>query len=429
MIRNPTVVIGSQWGDEGKGKLVDALAADYDVVGRFNGGNNAGHTVIYRGEQVKLHVLPSGVFQQKKLLIAQGMVFDPEILLTELEICHKFGLKPDLLIDYRVNLVMPYHKLMDGANEVWKGKKATGSVRVGIGYCYEDRNNRTGIRTEDLLYPTILKDKIYDFFPLKRAILEKVYGIKVEMTAGQIYKRLLFFAKLFKPYIGDVSAYVGENIDTQKFLFEGAMATMLDGNFGTYPYTVANNTLASSVFTSLGLPERSLHVIGVVKAYTTRVGGGPFPTEQKNELGATLQKVGQEIAATSGRIRRCGWFDLPIVRYAHRLNNFSELAITKLDVLSGFDKIPVCVNYRLNGKTLREYPSISHEYYHCEAEYIRLPGWKSPLTRIQKISQLPKEARKYLEFIEKQVGVSVSYISVGPERDALLTNKKLLSKL
>lgn len=416
-----TVIIGSQWGDEGKGKIVDALAGKFDVVGRFNGGNNAGHTVIWGGEQIKLHVLPSGMFQRKKLLIAQGAVFDPEVLLTELEFCQKHDLKPDLLIDFRVNLVMPYHKLMDGANEVWKGKKATGSVGVGIGYCYEDRNNRMGIRAEDLLYPTILMEKIYSLFPLKRAILEKVYGSKVIMTAGQIYRRLLFFSKLLKPSIGDVSNFVTQNIDYQKFLFEGAMATMLDGQFGTYPYTVANNTIASSLFTSLGIPERPIQVIGVVKAYTTRVGGGPFPTEQENQAGETLQKVGKEIAATSGRIRRCGWLDLPIVRYAERLNRFSAIAITKLDVLSEFTEIPVCINYRLRGKLTREYPAISHEFYHCQPIYKVLPGWQTPLQGIRKLSQLPNAARNYLQFIERQVGVPIKYISVGPEREALIT--------
>ena len=416
----PKVIIGTQWGDEGKGKIVDAVAGEFDVVGRFNGGNNAGHTVIYQGEQVKLHVLPSGVFQRKKLVIAQGAVFDPEVLITEIDFCKSYQIPLDLLIDYRVNLVMPYHKLLDGANETWKGGRATGSVKVGIGYCYEDRNNRSGIRAEDLLYPKILQQKIATIFPLKKAILEKVYGVKVDLTADQIYHRLFNISKYIKPYIGDVAEFMSVNIGKKRLLFEGAMATMLDGNFGTYPYTVANNTLAASLFTSLGIPETSLNVIGVVKSYTTRVGGGPFPTEQKNKSGETLQNIGKEIAATSGRIRRCGWLDLPVVRYAHRLNRFSQLAVTKLDVLSGFTQIPVCTGYNLNGKVIREYPAISHEFYKCKPIYQKLTGWKQPLIGITAYAHLPPEAKKYIAYIESEIGVPVKYISIGPEREALL---------
>ena len=419
-IVKPTVIIGAQWGDEGKGKLVDALAVNYDIIGRFNGGNNAGHTIIYEGEQVKLHTLPSGIFHKKKLIIAQGAVFDPEVLLTELEFCREHKVKLDLLIDYRVNLVMPYHKLFDGANEVWKGKKATGSVKVGIGYCFEDRNNRSGIRCEDLLYPKILKEKIATLFPLKKAILEKVYGTKVHLTAEKTYERLMFFAKLLKPFIGDVSTYINSSLGKKKMLFEGAMAVMLDGQFGTYPYTVANNTIASSLFTSLGTWEFPLDVIGVVKAYTTRVGGGPFPTEQTNKIGETLQQVGNEIAATSGRIRRCGWLDLPVLRFANRLNNFSQMALTKLDVLSEFAEIPVCVQYRWGTKLINEYPSISHEFYRCQPVYKKLKGWKEPLGGIRKYKDLPNAAKYYILFIEKQIGVPVRFISVGATREALI---------
>ena len=231
--KRPVVVIGAQWGDEGKGKLVDMMARDFDLVGRFNGGNNAGHTVIYKGQQCKLHVLPSGIFQQKKLVISQGAVFDPEVLLTELEFCQKNKLKLDLMIDYRVNLVMPYHKLMDGANEAWKGKAATGSVKVGIGYCYEDRNNRSGIRAEDLLFPKILKEKIGRISPLKKAILEKVYRVKLPFIEESIYRRLLFFSKLLRPFLGDVSTYIQKNLGKKSMIFEGAMATMLDSSSGT----------------------------------------------------------------------------------------------------------------------------------------------------------------------------------------------------
>ncbi|MBI3577645.1 adenylosuccinate synthase [Candidatus Gottesmanbacteria bacterium] len=416
----PTVIIGSQWGDEGKGKLVDAMARGFDVVCRFNGGNNAGHTIVYGGEPCKLHVLPSGLFQRKKLVIAQGAVFDPEILLVELEFCKKHHIGLDLLIDYRVNLVMPYHKLFDAAHEAWKGKKATGSVKVGIGYCYEDRNNRSGIRTEDLLYPNILREKLTTLVPIKQKILTNVYGEAVKLDAQIIYKRLLFFGKLLTPYLGDVSAYISKNLGKKSMLFEGAMGTMLDGQFGTYPYTVANNTIASSLFTSLGTPAFPTRVIGVVKAYTTRVGGGPFPTEQNNDNGKRLQAIGGEIAATSGRIRRCGWLDIPIVRYAHRLNRFDALALTKLDVLSTFSRIPVCTNYRMRKTLLSEQPAISHDYQLCRPVYKTLPGWKKSLAGVKKVSELPKEARRYIEYVEDEIGVPIRYISLGPERDQLL---------
>ncbi|MBI4058608.1 adenylosuccinate synthase [Candidatus Gottesmanbacteria bacterium] len=416
----PTVIIGSQWGDEGKGKLVDALAGKFDVVGRFNGGNNAGHTVIYNGEPCKLHVLPSGIFQKKKLLIAQGAVFDPTVLEQEIEFCNKHRLPLDLLIDYRVNLVMPYHKLMDRANEQWKGKKATGSVTVGIGYCYEDRNNRSGIRCEDLLYPDELIDKLHSIVDLKQAILAKVYGVKEKLNIHKMQRDLLRFGKLFKKYIGDVRGYLEKNLGRKKILFEGAMASMLDGQFGTYPYTVANNTFASSLFTSLGIPEIPLHVTGVVKAYTTRVGGGPFPTEQANEIGSILQTVGKEIAATSGRIRRCGWLDLPVVRFAHSLNRFSELILTKLDVLSVFPKILVCIDYEIKGQTIDRYPSVSYDFYHCRPHYKEFTGWNVPLTGVKKYSDLPQNAKRYIDFLEEQIAVPVTYVSIGPERNQLL---------
>ncbi len=417
-IHVPLVVVGSQWGDEGKGKIVDLLSKNVDCVVRFNGGNNAGHTIIYKGQECKLHILPSGIFEKKKLMISQGAVFDPEVLLTELKFCKKNNLKLDLLIDYRVHLVMPYHRLMDAANEKWKGKAATGSLHLGIGYCYEDRNNRAGIRCEDLLFPKILKKKIFTLFPLKKAIIEKAYGAKIEMNAEELCKRLLFFAKILKPYIGDVSGYISRNVGKKKMLFEGAMGTMLDGVFGTYPYTVANNTIASSLFSYVGIPGTVLHVIGLVKAYTTRVGGGPFPTEQKNSIGDSLQKMGKEFGATSGRKRRCGWLDLNIVRYAHRLNHFNELTLTKLDVLSHLPEILVCVAYKIGTKTINEYPAVSHEFYRCKPIYKKLKGWKKDISKITKFADLPKEARMYVKFIEKELKVPVKIISVGAERKA-----------
>lgn len=419
-MKQPASVIGAQWGDEGKGKIVDFLASNFDTVVRFNGGNNAGHTVIYNGEACKLHILPSGVFHSKKLVITQGAVFDPEVLLEEFALIKKHKLNPKLIIDYRVNLVMPYHKLMDSANEMWKGKGATGSVKAGIGYCYEDRNNRTAIRVEDLLYPKILKEKLTTIFPLKKKILTSVYGVLVPFTVESLYMRLLDIAKILKPYIGDGMSFLAKAQKTDSVLYEGANGVMLDGNFGTYPYTVACNTISSSLFSSVGLPAFPLNTIGIVKAYTTRVGNGYFATEQINASGKTMQTVGKEIGSTSGRIRRCGWLDMPQLRFAHALNNFSELIVTKLDVLSEFNEIPVCIGYTLAGKKIPGYPAVSHEYPNCKPIYKMLKGWEEPIHTIKSFKKLPKAAQVYVEFIEKQLNVPVSYVSVGPERESIL---------
>jgi adenylosuccinate synthase len=413
-----SAIIGSQWGDEGKGKLVDVLAKDYDIVVRFNGGNNAGHTIIYNNEEVRLHVMPSGIFHHKQLVISQGAVFDPEVLLSELDFCKRNKLTVKLIIDYRVNIVMPYHKLMDAATEKWKGKKATGSLHLGIGYCYEDRNNRAGIRCEDFFYPDILKEKIFTLFPLKKAILEKAYGLKVSITAEDIYKQTLFYAKRLKPYIADACRFITDNIGKKNILAEGANGFMLDGNFGTYPYTVACNTIVPSIASSIGMPVSDISAIGVVKAYTTRVGGGPFPTEQINIDGEKLQSIGKEVGATSGRKRRCGWLDLNILRYAQRINKFSSLAVTKLDVLDTFSEIPVCIAYRVGRKTLTEYPSITHDFYKCKPVYKVFKGWQKDITKIRKYKDLPSETKDYLHFIEKELLLPISLISVGPKRNS-----------
>ena len=411
-------IVGAQWGDEGKGKLVDVMAKKFDVVVRFNGGNNAGHTIIHDNEEVRLHVIPSGIFHKKQLIIAQGAVFDPEILLEELAFCKKKKIPLKLMIDQRVNIVMPYHKLMDAGTEKWKGKKATGSLHLGIGYCYEDRNNRAGIRCEDFFNPSILKDKIYTLFPLKKAIIEKGFGLKIDITAEDIYKQTLKYAKILKPYVQDVSKFMAENADKKDILFEGANGFMLDGNYGTYPYTVACNTIVPSILPSVGMPIKNIDAIGVVKAYTTRVGGGPMPTEQLNKEGEAMQSIGREVGATSGRKRRCGWLDLNILRYAQRLNGFFSLAITKLDVLSSFKEIPVCTAYKMGNTILKEYPSITHDYYKCKPVYKVFKGWQKDISKIRKFKELPKEAKMYLKFIETELKVPIRIISVGPERNA-----------
>src|SRR3989344_2531695 len=350
-------IVGLQWGDEGKGKIVDYFSGKADYVVRFNGGNNAGHTVVHKNKTFKFHHLPSGSVAGKKLLIAQGCVINPEVLLGEIESLQKLGFKPDLMIDPRVHIVMPYHQLLDKATEEWKGQKATGSLKLGIGYCYEDKNNRQGIRFEDLLLPKILAAKVKNFFPLKKAQIEKVYGKKINLKAEEISKTYIRYGKELKKYLGDVAMYIwrsrGRNI-----LFETAHGTMLDPAFGTYPYTVAPHTISGSLFTGVGIGPCEIEVIGIAKAYTTRVGNGPFPSEQQNEIGKYLQAKGNEIGTTSGRVRRCGWLDLPQLRTALKLNNVKYLVLTKLDVLSGLKEIRLVDHYLYKGRKVEYFPSL-----------------------------------------------------------------------
>ncbi|MDP1722944.1 MAG: adenylosuccinate synthase [Candidatus Gottesmanbacteria bacterium] len=415
-----SIVVGLQWGDEGKGKIIDAIAGSFDYVVRWNGGNNAGHTVVVDGKKFPLSLVPSGVLQRKKLLIAQGVVINPAVLLAEIAMLEAAGYRVDLMIDPRCHIVMPYHRAMDTASEIWKGKDATGSLRLGIGYCYEDRNNRAGIRLEFLLRPTLLKDKLEKIFPLKRAIIEKGYGVKTDFTIETMLAEYVAYGKKLKKYIGDVSALVTHKLDTHSFLFEQAHGTMLDPVFGTYPFTVAPPTIASAVFPSVGIAAAKLPVIGVTKAYTTRVGNGPFPTELLDAVGDTMRKNGNEFGTVSKRPRRCGWLDLPALRYAVRINGVTHLAITKLDVLSGLNLLKVCTGYRYHGKILREFPAQISQLPECKPVYETFAGWSKDIGHIKKRNNLPKEARRYLSYGERELGVPIRYISNGAERKALI---------
>lgn len=415
-----TIVVGLQWGDEGKGKVVDALAGDFDYVVRWNGGNNAGHTVVVNGEKFPLSLIPSGVIQGKKLLIAQGVVINPKVLLNEITFLRTKGFRVDLTIDPRCHIVMPYHSLMDRANELWKGKHATGSLHLGIGYCYEDRNNRHGVRLEDLARPKVFEEKVRRFFPLKKAIIEKAYGMNISLTADQIIKEYLPYAKKLRQYIGDVSRLVEDKLETRSFLFEQAHGTLLDPVFGTYPYTVAPPTIASAVFPMVGVPSRKLPVVGVVKAYTTRVGNGPFPTELVDQTGEAIRVAGHEFGTVSKRPRRCGWLDLPALRYAVRLNGVSTLAVTKLDVLSGLSTLPICIAYKKGKRRYNEFPAEISELSSYKPVYIAMKGWRQSIKGARSKGALPKEAKAYVRYIEQQLKVPISYVSVGPERHELI---------
>jgi len=448
-INFPLVIVGSQWGDEGKGKIVDLLSDQATHVVRYNGGNNAGHSVVLNGEKFKLSLLPSGVLHKKKLFLSQGVVIDPKVLLDEINFFEKRKIRVNLTIDPRVNIVMPYHKALDRATEIWKGKKATGSLHLGIGYCYEDKNNRFGVRFEDLINPTNLKERLELIFSLKKLQIEKVYGQKFDLTVEAIYEEYNEYGKKLKKYFGDVSFILNKDIKKGKILFEGAHGTFLDGIFGTYPYTTAVYTIAGGVFPYVGLPPQKINSMGVVKAYTTRVGNGPFPTELIDKIGAKIREVGEEFGTVSKRPRRCGWLDLCLVRTAIRLSGFDYLAITKLDVLSIVDKIKVCIAYKIpsssfrtkrsevrnlakryglrprfladaqndKGIIIKEVPALMNDFSKCQPVYKEFKGWRSDVSKVRRFKDLPKEAKIYIKFIEKQSRVPIKYIFVGPERN------------
>lgn len=412
----PLVVIGAQWGDEGKGKVVDLLSAEADCVVRFNGGNNAGHSVVIHGEKFKLSLIPSGVLQRKRLFLAQGVVIDPRVLLEEIAFFMKRNIPVDLMIDPRVHIVMPYHKALDAATEAWKGKKATGSLHLGIGYCYEDKNNRFGIRFEDLINPKRLKEKLSVLFPQKKKHIELLYNQAYAELETEIYKTYTLYGSKLKKYYGDVSVHISSALKKKKVLFEGAHGTFLDPVFGTYPYTVAIHTMSGAVFPYVGIAPQPIHTMGIVKAYTTRVGNGPFPTELFNKTGEHIRERGQEFGTVSKRPRRCGWLDIPMLKTAHRLSGFHSLAITKLDVLSDMPTIKICTHYTLRGKKITEIPASVHDLAVCKPIYKTVLGWQTDISKIKKSSELPKEARNYISFIEKELKVPVVIVSVGPSR-------------
>lgn len=419
-MKRSTIVVGLQWGDEGKGKIIDALAPSFDYVVRWNGGNNAGHTVVVDGKKFSLSLVPSGVLQNKKLLIAQGVVINPKVLLAEIAMLETAGYRVDLMIDPRCHIVMPYHQAMDAASESWKGKDATGSLHLGIGYCYEDRNNRAGIRLEVLVRPKFLKEKLENIVPLKKAMIEKVYGVKTDFTVQSIVDEYIPHGKKLKKYIGDVSSLVSDERTTHSFLFEQAHGTMLDPVFGTYPFTVAPPTIAGAVFSMVGVKAAPMDVLGVVKAYTTRVGNGPFQTELLDKTGDTIRANGHEFGTVSKRPRRCGWLDIPILRYAARLNGVTRLAVAKLDVLTDIEVLNVCIGYRYHGRILREFPPEISQLPDCIPMYKTFSGWQKDIGRVRRRKDLPKQALAYLSFLEKELRIPIQYISVGAERTSLI---------
>jgi len=414
--------VGSQWGDEGKGKVTDILAEKADYVVRYQGGNNAGHTVVVGNETFKFHLLPSGVIHGKKCMIANGVVLDPRVLIEEIEALRERGIEADLVIDPLTNIILPYHNVLDGISESSMGKSMIGTTKKGIGPAYEDKYGRRAIRFIDLLSKEVFRKKLHENFELKKKTVENVYNQKFELDEHQIFEEYTALAEKLRKYLGDVSKLVSEAKD-KKVIFEGAQGVFLDIAYGTYPFVTSSHPLSGAVFADVGIPPRKLEVVAIVKAYTTRVGKGPFLAELHGEEGDKIRETGNEYGTTTGRPRRCGWLDLVMLKYSHRLNGFSSLAITKLDVLSGLDKIKAATSYKMAGKEA-EFPLTIEQLEKCEVIYKEFNGF-TITGKEKKYSDLDGNAREYLEFIEKYLGVPISLISIGPKRSETIIRKKI----
>ncbi len=414
---NVTILVGSQWGDEGKGKIVDILSNKFDIVARYQGGANAGHTIVIKDKQYILHLIPSGILRQNvTCAIGNGVVIDPIALLDEIKFLESqnINIKGRLFISPNAHLIMPYHKLLDSIKE---GTDKIGTTGRGIGPCYIDKYARKGIRIVDLLNKEDLENKIRRNLEEKNNLLRKVYNHE-ELDVDSIVKEYLAFDEAIDPYIADVSTYLNTQILAGKnILMEGAQGALLDVDFGTYPYVTSSNPTSGGASTGTGIPPTKItSVFGIVKAYTTRVGNGPFPTELFDEDGEKLRKVGAEFGATTGRPRRCGWFDAELLKYSRMINGIERAAITKLDVLGSFEKIKVCVGYELNGKKLKSFPTDIVRMVNVKPVYEILPGWNTDISDTRSYDDLPPEAKNYLDFISEQCGFEISIISVGPKR-------------
>ncbi|ATO49372.1 MULTISPECIES: adenylosuccinate synthase [Brevibacillus] len=414
------VVVGTQWGDEGKGKITDYLAETAEVVARYQGGNNAGHTIIFDGNKYKLHLIPSGIFYKDKIcVIGNGMVIDPKALVAELDYLHGHGFTTNnLKISDRAHVILPYHIKLDGVEEESRGQNKIGTTRKGIGPAYMDKAARIGIRIADLMDKEEFKEKLARNLIEKNRILEKLYneeGFKLE----DIYEEYLKYAEIIRPYVADTSVVLNDVIDNgNRVLFEGAQGVLLDIDQGTYPYVTSSNPIAGGVTIGSGVgPSKINQVIGVAKAYTTRVGDGPFPTELHDATGDHIREVGFEFGTTTGRPRRIGWFDTVVVRHARRVSGITGLAITKLDTLSGIDKLRICTAYKYKGEILNEFPASLKVLAECEPVYEELEGWSEDITGIRDLNELPATARHYIERITQLTGVPMSIFSVGPDRE------------
>ncbi|MCH4012986.1 MAG: adenylosuccinate synthase [Solobacterium sp.] len=422
------VVVGTQWGDEGKGKVVDLLGSHVDMVVRFQGGNNAGHTVVVDGKKTVLHLLPSGVLNHDALcVIGPGVVVNPFVLLKEMETLESQGAKTDnIRISDRAHILMPYHVRLDELEEESDSKYRVGTTKNGIGPCYADKYSRIGMRMCDLRDWDVFCEKLKETLAFKNAVITKVYGAE-PFDYDELVEQFKPVREKLVPMMIDATDVVNNALDEDKtVLFEGAQANMLDINYGTYPFVTSSSPTAAGVLEGVGVGARALgHIIGIVKAYSTRVGEGPFVTEQLNATGNALREKGAEYGATTGRPRRLGWLDLPVVRQAVRINGLSELAITKIDILSGLKEIPVCVAYKLDGKEINYIPASLKDYGRAEPVYKIFKGWNEDISQVRDFADLPVNCQKYIRFIEEYTGVPIALVSVNPERNGNIILKDI----
>ncbi len=424
------VLLGAQWGDEGKGKATDLLGGRVDYVVRYQGGNNAGHTVVIGDAKYALHLLPSGILSPGVVpVIGNGVVIDPAVLLQEMAGLEARGVNTSrLLISASAHLITPYHVTLDKVTERFLGKAKIGTTGRGIGPTYMDKVARIGIRVQDLFDPSILRQKVEGALVNKNQTLVKVFNRR-ELDVDAITEELLEYAEPLRPYVTDTALVLNNALDAgQTVLLEGGQGTLLDVDHGTYPFVTSSNPTAGGACTGSGIgPTRITRVIGILKAYTTRVGSGPFPTELNDEWGERLRSVGGEVGVTTGRPRRCGWFDAPIARYATRINGLTDIFLTKLDVLTGMERIPVCVAYEVDGVTVTELPMTQTGFHHATPIYEDLPGWSEDISGARSIEDLPPNAQAYVRYLEELSGAPISAIGVGQDRDATIVVRDMLA--
>lgn len=421
-------IVGSQWGDEGKGKVIDYLATQADVVVRGQGGNNAGHTLVVDGKKYALHLIPSGVLNPETInVIGNGIVFDPKGFLEELAKLNADNIDTkNIKISDRAHVIFPYHKELDALGEEARGDNKIGTTKKGIGPCYMDKTERSGIRICDLMDKDIFAKKLKAQIDAKNKIVKNIYGAE-EFDFDAIYNEYLGYAEQIRSYVDDTSVVVYEAIKAgKKVLFEGAQGTLLDLDLGTYPFVTSSHPTSGGFSVGAGVgPNMIKDVVGIVKSYTTRVGEGPFVTELNDETGDKIRTQGREFGTTTGRARRCGWFDAVIVRYAARVNGLTSISLMLLDVLTGFDTVKICTSYKMGDKVLREFPASLEDLAKCEPIYEELEGWSEDLTGMETYEELPENAKKYIAKIEELVGVNVDMVSVGPNRAQTIVRKNI----
>ncbi|MEB7773183.1 adenylosuccinate synthase [Kurthia gibsonii] len=414
------VVVGTQWGDEGKGKITDFLSKQADIIARFSGGDNAGHTIQFEGETYKLHLIPSGIFySDKRSVMGNGMVINPESLVKELKGLQERGVDTsNLRISNRAHVILPYHIHQDKVDEASRGDAKIGTTCKGIGPCYTDKVQRIGIRIADLLDKDVFEEKLRTNLELKNRLFTKFYEVE-GLAFDDIFEKFYAYGQEIAPYVTDTSKILNDVMDEGgKVLFEGAQGVLLDVDHGTYPYVTSSNPVAGGVTTGTGVGPASINrVIGVSKAYTSRVGDGPFPTELFDEVGNQIREVGREYGTTTGRPRRVGWFDTVVVRHSRRVSGITDLALNSIDVLSGLDTVKICVAYDYNGERITEYPANLHIIEQCKPIYEELPGWDEDITGVRRLEDLPENARKYVERVSELTGIRIATFSVGPDRD------------